>query len=231
MQQHPRLWRHAVLPILCNLALTALLIAGLAYGGVAAFHWLQGLMPSGAWWWDVLRVLTGVALAVVILILALAGWILFQGILCGYFYSLLAREVEIQLGLKPEEIREVPLWYQVVDAALDVTVLTMVSVGCFMLSFVPVLGAPSAIVLGGYFNCFVFGMDYLDYPQALRAFGRKAQREFARRHRGATLGLGASVTLLTFIPLVNSILLTTAATGAVLLYRRLEPKQPPSVFL
>ena len=38
----------------------------------------------------------------------------------------------------------------------------------------------------------------------------------------ATLGLGSSVMLLTFIPLLSPVLLTTAATGAVLLYRELE---------
>jgi CysZ protein len=222
MQAHPRLWRHAILPILCNLALTLMLIIGLAYAGVWAFHALESLLPSGAWYWDILRVITGAALVVVILVLTLAAWILFQGILCGHFYSLLAREVEIQLGLKPEEMREVPLRYQITDAVLDLIVLTGVSVGCFVLSFVPLVGAPCAVVIGGYFNCFVFGMDYLDYPQALRAFDRNAQREFARKHRRATLGLGASVSLLTFVPVVNSILLTTAATGAVLLYRRLE---------
>jgi CysZ protein len=225
MQQHPRLWRHAVLPVLCNLVLSALLLAGLIYGGVALYDYLEALLPSERWWWDIVRVLWGVVVTAMILACALVGWLLFQGILCGFFYSLLAREVEIQLGMNPADIREVPLWYQVVDALLDAVVLTGVAVGCFVLSFVPVIGAPSALLIGGYFNCFVFGMDYLDYPQALRAFDRRAQREFARRHRAATLGLGASVSLLTFVPVVNSILLTTAAVGAVLLYRRLEPEK------
>ena len=69
-------------------------------------------------------------------------------------------------------------------------------------------------------------MDYLDYPQALRARGRRVQRQFARRHRSATLGLGSSVMLLTFVPLLSPVLLTTAATGAVLLYRKLEEPEP-----
>ena len=44
----------------------------------------------------------------------------------------------------------------------------------------------------------------------------------ARRLRAATLDLGSSGMLLTFIPLLSPVLLTTAATGAVLLYRKLE---------
>ena len=223
MNAHPRLWRHGILPILCNLLLSAALFAGLVYGWFRTYAWLGTAFPEN-WWGATLAVLSGVAVAALELALAVAAWIVFQGILCGFFYSRLAREVEIQLGLAPDRMREVPLLYQVTDALLDLAALTTVAVGCFLLGWVPFVGAPLALALGLYFDCFVFGMDYLDYPQALRARGRRVQRAFARRHRAATLGLGSSVMLLTFIPLLSPILLTTAATGAVLLYRKLEER-------
>ena len=223
MNAHPRLWRHGILPILCNILLSAALFAGLVYGWFRAYAWLGTAFPAN-WWGATLAVLSGVAVAALEIALAVAAWIVFQGILCGFFYSRLAREVEIQLGLAPERMREVPLLYQVTDAILDLLVLVAVAVGCFLLGWVPFIGAPLAVVLGLYFDCFVFGMDYLDYPQALRARGRRVQRAFARRHRAATLGLGSSVMLLTFIPMLSPVLLTTAATGAVLLYRKLEER-------
>ena len=224
MNANPRLWRHGILPILCNLLLSVALFAGLIYGWFRTYAWLATAFPEN-WWGATLAVLSGVAVAALEIALAVAAWIVFQGILCGFFYSRLAREVEIQLGLAPERMREVPLLYQVTDALLDLAALTAVAVGCFLLGWVPFVGAPLAVVLGLYFDCFVFGMDYLDYPQALRARGRRVQRAFARRHRAATLGLGSSVMLLTFIPLLSPVLLTTAATGAVLLYRKLgEPE-------
>ena len=224
MNAHPRLWRHGILPILCNLLLSAALFAGLAYGWFRAYAWLDTAFPAN-WWGATLAVLSVIVVAALELALAIAAWIVFQGIFCGFFYSRLAREVEIQLGLAPDRMREVPLLYQVTDALLDLAALTAVAVGCFLLGWVPLVGAPLALALGLYFDCFVFGMDYLDYPQALRARGRRVQRQFARRHRSATLGLGSSVMLLTFVPLLSPVLLTTAATGAVLLYRKLgEPE-------
>ena len=223
MNAHPRLWRHGILPILCNLLLSAALFVGLIYGWFRAYAWLGTLFPAN-WWGATLAVLSVIVVAALELALAVAAWIVFQGIFCGFFYSRLAREVEIQLGLAPERMREVPLLYQVTDALLDLAALTAVAVGCFLLGWVPFIGAPLALALGLYFDCFVFGMDYLDYPQALRARGRRVQRAFARRHRAATLGLGSSVMLLTFIPLLSPVLLTTAATGAVLLYRKLEER-------
>ena len=221
MNAHPPLWRHGILPILCNLVLSAGLFAGLVYGWFRAYGWLDTLFPSN-WWGATLTVLSVVLVAALEIALAVAAWIGIQGIFCGFFYSRLAREVEIQLGLDPARMREVPLLYQVTDALLDLAALTAVAVGCFLLGWVPLVGAPLALVLGLYFDSFVFGMDYLDYPQAIRARGRAVQRRFARRHRAHTLGLGTSVMLISFIPLLSPVLLTTAATGAVLLYRKLE---------
>ncbi|MBK8476639.1 MAG: EI24 domain-containing protein [Opitutaceae bacterium] len=224
MNAHPKLWRHGILPVLCNLVLSAALFAGLIYGWFRAYAWVGTLLPAN-WWGATLTVLSAILVAALEIALAVAAWIVFQGIFCGYFYSRLAREVELQLGLRADQMREVPLLYQITDALLDLAALTTVAVGCFLLGWVPLIGAPVALGLGLYFDCFVFGMDYLDYPQALRARGRKVQRGFARQHRAATLGLGSSVLLLTFIPLLSPVLLTTAATGAVLLYRKLEANE------
>ncbi|HLP03300.1 MAG TPA: EI24 domain-containing protein [Opitutaceae bacterium] len=221
MNAHPALWRHGILPIICNLLLSAALFAGLIWGWFATYDWLDARFPAN-WWGNTLEVLSVIAVAALEIALAVAAWIVFQGIFCGFFYSRLAREVEIQLGLAPDQMREVPLIYQVTDALLDLAALTAVAIGCFAIGWIPLVGAPLAVGLGLYFDCFVFGMDYLDYPQALRARGRSVQRRFARRHRAHTLGLGTSVMLITFVPLLSPVLLTTAATGAVLLYRKLE---------
>lgn len=224
MNRHPRLWRHAILPVLCNLVLTIALLALLIFGGWYAFESLDAFFPAG-FGWLLLEILAGLVIAVVILGLTAAAWILFQGILCGHFYSELAREVELQLGMKPQDLREVPLRYQIIDAVLDLGALVGVAAGCFVLGLIPVVGSIPAVVIGVTFDAWVFGTDYLDYPQALRARGRKVQREFARQHRATTLGLGASVLLISFVPILSSIVLTTAATGAVLLYRRLSGEE------
>lgn len=227
MLKHPRLWGYAVLPVVLNLILTTLFLGGLFWGGYEFFGYLHGKIDPGsypAWlsWLVVIgEVLLGLALVVVILLLAIAGWLVFQGILCGYFYSELAKRVELILGMRKEDIREVSLAYQAGDALLDVTFVGFIAASCFVMSFIPIVGPIAAVCIGGYFDCMVFGMDYLDYPQALRARKRGVQRQFARQHRAHTLGLGACVTLITFVPIVNAFFLTTAAAGAVLLYRRL----------
>lgn len=221
MNAHPKLWRHGILPILCNLVLTVALFAGLVWGWFRALAWLNTVFPS-TWWGGTLEVLSVILVAALELALVVAAWIVFQGVFCGFFYSRLATEVEVLLGMPREKMREVPLLYQITDALLDLAALTAVAIACFIIGFIPPIGPALALGFGLYFDCFVFGMDYLDYPQALRARGRGVQRRFARKHRAHTLGLGTSVMLFTFVPILSPVLLTTAATGAVLLYRKLE---------
>lgn len=228
MNARPKLWRHGILPVLCNLVLTAALVVGLYYASSWGFAWVDEKL-AGGWGWKILAVLSKTAVVCVALAAAVGAWILFQGILCGFFYSRLAREVEIALGLDPRAMREVPFLYQVIDAVRDLAWLTTIAAGCLVLNFVPVIGSVAAFFVGAYFNCLAFGIEYLDYPQALRARDRRAQRAFARQHRAATLGLGAGAFLISFLPLLGAVLLTTATTGAVLLYRRLEPNAAAGV--
>jgi len=84
-----------------------------------------------------------------------------------------------------------------------------------------VLGSLLGLCGSLYFDCYLLGRDYLGFPMSLRGMRREEQRAFSARHRWHTLGLGASVLLFTLVPVLGSILLTTAAAGAVLLNRQL----------
>jgi CysZ protein len=175
------------------------------------------------WLWRAVELVVGLALLLAVVGLTLAAWLVLQGILCGYFYSKLAEKVELQLGLPPEEIREVPFSYQVADTLRDVAFLVAVNAACIAVQVVPVVGSVLGICGSYYFNCFTFGLDFLDHPMALRGMRRRDKRAFAKRHRAHTLGLGTAVLAITLLPVINALLLTTAVTGAVLLHRRLVP--------
>jgi uncharacterized protein involved in cysteine biosynthesis len=220
MNRWPRLWQYGALPVLLNLLITAFVLVLLLLAG---FWYARELHPrfAGGWWQRGLEVLVMLALFAVIVGLAVAAWLLLQSILCGYFYGKLARQVELQLGLSPAEIKEVTLGREIVDGVRDVAVLLAVNAGLLLLNIVPVLG--SVIAVGGtlYFDCWVLGLDYFEYPLALRGKTRREMRAFGRAHRLQTLGLGSAVLLMALVPVVSAVFLTTAATGAVLLHRKL----------
>lgn len=220
MNCHPRLWQFALLPVLLNLLITGFVLALLVASG---FWYARELHPrfTGSWTQRGLEVLVIIGLFMAVVGLAVATWLLLQSILCGYFYGKLARQVEVQLGLGPEELREVSLAREIVDGVRDVSVLLAVNGGLLLLHVIPVIG--SVLAIGGalYFDCWILGQDYFEYPLGLRGRNRKEIRSFARAHRWETLGLGGSVLAMALVPIVSSVFLTTAAAGAVLLHRRL----------
>jgi uncharacterized protein involved in cysteine biosynthesis len=220
MAARPRLWRYGWLPILANLLITGLIFLGLIAAGYDAF--LRLSPDFGAGWG---QVLIGMLLVLVLASAVLAGvflaWVVLQGLLCDYFYGKLAERVERELGITPGEIRSLSLRQTTADTFHEFTYLAGASFVCLSLQCLPPIGTIVGWICGYYFLCLTLGMNYLNFPLSFRGWRRAEKREFARRHRAPTLGLGTAVALMTFIPLLNAILLTTAVVGAVLLYRKL----------
>ncbi|MHC4177259.1 MAG: EI24 domain-containing protein [Planctomycetota bacterium] len=223
MSRHPALWRYGVIPVLLNLVITTLLLVVLIAVAILFFREIHPWFGD-RWGWILAEIVCGLLLLVAVLGLVLVAWLVLQGILCGHFYSKLARQVELQLGMPPDDIEEVPFAYQVADTLRDVGFLAVVNLACVCVQIVPVIGSVLGVCGGYYFNCFTFGLDYLDHPLALRGIRRREKRAFAKRHRAHTLGLGTAVLAITLLPVVNAVLLTTAVTGAVLLHRRLSAR-------
>jgi uncharacterized protein involved in cysteine biosynthesis len=225
MNRHPKLWRYGAMPTVLNLAITLLVLVLFLsmVAGIAVY--LHPRFPEGALGvlWEVLAILS---MLLVVAGLSAATWVLLNGILTGYFYSRLAEAVELQLGMSPDEIHEVSFRYQVIDALCDFALLVLINTGLLMLNCVPLFGSVVAVCGAFYLNCHVFGRDFFDHPLALRGMRRKEKRAFCKRHRWHTFGLGAISLLLGLVPLLGAFVLTTAATGAVLLHRDLRSEDP-----
>jgi CysZ protein len=221
MCRHPALWRYAIVPVVLNVLITAAVLTTLVAAGVALTLWLHPKF-SGSWLGWIGEFATAIALLLAMVGGAAAAWMLLQGILCGYFYAKLAYQVELQLGMNPDEIKEVPFSYQVADAVRDFAALLAINIGFLFLHCIPVVGSIVGSCGALYFDCLIFGRDYLDYPLALRGKRRNDKWEFLRQHRMQGLGLGFAVLLLNFLPVLGAVVLTTAVTGAVLLHRTLE---------
>ncbi|MDA7979085.1 MAG: EI24 domain-containing protein [Pirellulales bacterium] len=221
LNRNAGLWRYAMLPMLINLLLTALIIAGAVWllwwaapQVNEAFDdtWMGWLMLLASWLGLIFAVVAGVFLL----------YLISLQVLCAFFFGRLAVESEVALGMPREELREVSLWQQTVDATRDVFSLLAVMFVCLVLNCVPVIGTVVALVAVWYFDGFVFGRDFLDYPLSLRAMRRAEKLAFCRRNRAHTLGLGSSALLMSLVPVLGSIFLATAVTGAVILHRRIE---------
>jgi CysZ protein len=228
LQQHRHLWRYAILPIALNLLITLLVLGVLIAVGVwfvsSMQPWLyERLVQWGAWVAWSATIALGVLLLLVCLAAAVLSYKLLSGVLCGYFYGILAEKVETELGIDPAQLRSISLGYELRDTAYRMAVLMLVQLFFFAVSVLPVAGGPIALLGNLYFTWLINGMDYLDIPLAMRGWRFEQKREFAMRHREQTLGLGACVFLFGFVPILGAVLMTTAVVGAVLMHRDLEP--------
>ena len=220
MCRHPGLWKYGIIPIILNVIITGLVIVLLIVVVGFTVDWLHPKFPEGGGWLA-LEIVCGIGLLLLALVGAFVCWLLLQKILCDHFYGKLAVQVELGLGLPPEEIHDVPFLSQLSDAIRDVFSLVFINVGLLLLHVVPVLGSLVAAACSFYFAFLILGGDFLSYPLDIRGMRRSEKRAFCKRHRFHTLGLGAVVTPLLFVPVVGAVLLTTAVTGSVLLHRRL----------
>ena len=219
MCDHPRLWRFAGMPIALNMIITVAVLALLIWAVPELIHYAHASIVDVWYRIPLLFVLDTLIVAAAITATAVT-WLLVSGILCGYFYERLAREVEIGLGTPAETLKDLALRYHVVDAVIDVAKLIGINMGFLVLHIVPVIGSIVATIGITCFDCYIFGNDYLDFPLALRGMRLDEKRAFARRYLSHTLGLGMSVMMFSFIPILGAVMLSTAAAGAVLLYHR-----------
>ncbi len=224
---HPRLWRYAVIPIVLNLLITGLALILFLAAVVGFLTYLHPVFPPG-WGWLLSEILCGVVALLLALGATLMTWMVLQAVLCDHYYEELARQVELQLGMQPEDMVGLPLREQIGDVLRDLTLLVGVNLGFLLLHLVPVLGSIIGILGSLYFTCYLLGTGYLGYPLCLRRQHRKQRVAFTRRFRAQTVGLGAVVSLAALLPVVGSFVLATAVVGTVLLHRRLEDYPPSS---
>jgi CysZ protein len=227
MNRNRKLWRYGILPVAVNLLLTGFMLLTLIAAGAYFVSAIHPKFPPGFFGW-VFEILTVIFLVVLAVGLTFGFWLVMQIACCGYFYGRLAVQVERLLGMKREEIVELPLVQEIHDTLRESISLLIVNLLCLLVQIVPVAGAVVGISGSYLFTCLALGKEYWDYPLSLRGMRRNEKREFARRHFPQTLGLGTSVAILFMIPVVNAVLLTTAVTGAVLLHRKLIESQPSS---
>lgn len=83
---------------------------------------------------------------------------------------------------------------------------------------VPGAGALAYSALGMAFTSFFFAIDYVDWAASRRELSVAERLRFAQKHLFAMLGLGAGITVLLFVPLVNLLFMPAAVAGATLMF-------------
>lgn len=225
LNQHPRLWGWVIAPAIATLLIMVALIAGVAHLVDPAVSWATDWLPG------FLRSLAS-ALVWLVVIVGLGAGALFVfiavvGIVAGPFNEMLSEAVEARLTGKPSpkfSLRSLLRGFAVGIVhglrRLGVALLSFLLV-C-VLNFIPLIGTLGALAIGFYFSARGAAYDCYDAVLARREWSYRDKVEFLAAHRKRTLGLGAGVTGLLFVPVVNLVALGVGAAGATIAVRELE---------
>lgn len=219
LNAHPRLWSWVIAPAVVTLVLLVLLIAvasRILTHVVASLtahlpSWLEGV----ASWGLSILVVTALAAGALFVFVAVAG------LIAGPFCEMLSEAVDVQLtgreGPPFSRVRFIGELATGIGHSLRRLVVSVIgAIFLFALSFVPVVGTITAVVLGGWFAARAAAYDSYDAVLARRAMAYRDKLAFLRRHRSRTLGLGAAVAGLLLVPGVNLVALGVGAVGATL---------------
>ncbi len=217
----PALWRFAVWPILANIivSLAALILAW----QTGSYFWqtFSDSLPI-VWWATIVKWCLFLAVVVFALMVAFVAYLLLQSVFCAWFFSQLARHVDLFLGTPESELSDPPIVAQISDALRATIKLIIVNVFVLLLNVIPVVGTIAALVIGLYVDAFILGSEFFGYPLELRGIRWRDRQRIAKAHLGATLGLGTVVSFLILIPIVGAAIQATSVVGAVLLFRRIN---------
>jgi CysZ protein len=204
--------RYVIIPLLIN----TVLFAGAIYLLSQQMNiWLEQLLPGWLSWleWLILPLFW-----ITILLIVFFTFTLVANLISAPFNSYLSASVEKKLtGSGPANLVTEPVWKTVVRTvaaeARKTLYFLMWLIPLGLLTIIPVINvvAPFAWFL---FAAWSFSIEYTDSPLGNRGLLFDEIREYNRKNRMRSLGLGTGVFVMTSIPFLNFLAMPVAVCAA-----------------
>lgn len=221
--------RFVLIPLLINIVV----FSGAIYIGFTQFSgWLDHLLGSIAWLPDWLE--TGIVwvmtplFSVLILIAVYYSFTIVANLIAAPFNAQLALRIEGKLlGKSVAAIEDNSSMMALTKRTLASEAKKMGHmlkwlIALLILTVIPVVNivAPFAWLI---YSAWMLSLEYADYPMGNHNLMFKEELQRLKRHRSASLGLGAGLMLITAIPVINFFAMPVGvAAGTTLWVRRLS---------
>ena len=216
----PRLWGWVAAPALLTLLLLIALVWLVASAAAPLVDGLTGWTPDSIE--GAARALAWIAVIAGLTVAAAFIFVPVSGVIAEPFLERLSAAVEAELTGAPPSPPFSLLGFlrDALVGALkslgSVAAALGLALGLFALSLVPVIGAVAAAVIGGWLSARGAAADCYQATLERRGLDRAAQRAYLARLGHRPLGLGAAVTALLLVPVVNLAAHAFGAVGATL---------------
>ncbi|MBN6078574.1 sulfate transporter CysZ [Aggregatibacter actinomycetemcomitans] len=212
--------RFVIMPILLNV----LLLGGLFWLFVNQIGgYIDGIMSYIPDW---LSWLSGVLLLLSILMILVLFYFIFttlSGFIAAPFNGLLAEKVEKMLT--GENLQDMSLWDFMKDVPRMLArewqklVYSLPKIiALFLLGFLPLLGQTVIPVVTFLFTAWMMAIQYCDYPFDNHKIPFGMMKNELAIKRNVTMTFGSLVTLCTFVPVVNLVIIPVAVCGATAMW-------------
>ncbi|HEU4329132.1 MAG TPA: EI24 domain-containing protein [Roseiflexaceae bacterium] len=215
----PRLWRYALIPLLINLVLGALLYGLLLSAGLREIDATVAQAPLGDLLGPILRVLLIILLLIVIGVLVAS----FGVTLGSPWYSRLSEEIElICLGSAPpaEPLSAQGITRDLLRALLfelkKLVLIIGIGLPVLLINLLPVAGQILSTVGGLLLGATIACLDFFDGPLERRRLRFRDKLGVIRRLLPSSLAFGLVSLGLVSIPLVNLLMIPLCVTSGTL---------------
>lgn len=220
---------YVVIPLLINIVIFCLAI----YYGLTQFSgWLDSLLSPISWlpgWLEVgVQWVMAPLFTLLIFVVVYYSFTIIANFIAAPFNAQLALRVEAKLrGQSVEAIEDNSDFMALTRRTLESEVKKMIHmikwlIVLLILTFIPVVNLVAPFVWLLY-SAWMLALEYADYPMSNHNMLFKEEINLLKRHRTASLGLGAGIMLLTAIPVVNFFAMPVGvAAGTTLWVRRLS---------
>ncbi|MGD9153165.1 MAG: sulfate transporter CysZ [Gammaproteobacteria bacterium] len=212
----PGIKRFVIIPLIINIILFSLLI-GLGYHFIS---YLISLLPHWLHWlsWLIIPIFFIASSIIIIYIFTIVA-----NLIGAPFNSLLSEKVQLlTTGKKPREdegfkeaIKDIPRtlkreWHKIVYYIPRALLL-------LILFFIPIINVIAGI-LWFVFGCWMMAVEYVDYPMDNHKKPFKELHHYLHTHCLQSLTFGASVAIISMIPVINFFVMPAAVIGGTLMY-------------
>ncbi len=215
----PRLWRYALIPLLINLVLGALLYGLLLNAGLREIDTTVAQAPLGGLIGPLLRVL------LILLLLIVIGFLVASfGVMLGSpWYSRLSEEIELScLGSAPpaEPLSAQGIARDLLRALLfelkKLVLIVGIGLPVLLLNLLPVAGQILSTIGGLLLGSTITCLDFFDGPLERRRLRFRDKLGVIRRLQPSSLAFGLVSLGLISIPLVNLLVIPLCVTSGTL---------------
>lgn len=159
---------------------------------------------------------------IMVVILMFYSFTIVANLIGSPFNGVLAAKVEQSLtdGRQPPDVpfklsREI--WLATAGELRKLIYFAALAVPLLIITLIPVINVVSPF-LWLWYAAWVLSLEYMDFPMGNHGIPFRAQRRIAKQRRWLMFGFGATVTLMTMVPLLNLLAMPTAVIGAATLW-------------